>query len=66
MPFKSEAQRRFLWANEPAVAKRWAEHTPTGKKLPAKVGAQSRRPKGRGGGGRWAGYTPSPLLHEKR
>ena len=24
MPFKSEAQRRYLWANEPDVAKRWA------------------------------------------
>jgi len=25
MPFKSEAQRRFLWAKHPAIAKRWAE-----------------------------------------
>jgi len=24
MPFKSEKQRRFLYANEPALAKRWA------------------------------------------
>jgi len=24
MPFKSEAQRRFLWANRPDIAKRWA------------------------------------------
>lgn len=25
MPFKSEAQRRYLFANEPKVAKRFAE-----------------------------------------
>ena len=23
MPFKSEAQRRYLWAHEPAVARKW-------------------------------------------
>jgi hypothetical protein len=34
MPFKSEAQRRFLWANEPALARRWTDEygsTPRGK-----------------------------------
>jgi len=25
MPFKSEKQRRYLWKNEPAIAKRWAK-----------------------------------------
>jgi len=25
MPFKSEKQRKFLWANNPEVARRWAE-----------------------------------------
>lgn len=25
MPFKSENQRRYLWANEPNVARRWSE-----------------------------------------
>jgi hypothetical protein len=25
MPFKSEKQRRFLWANEPEVASRWSK-----------------------------------------
>lgn len=23
MPFKSEKQRKFLWANEPEIAKEW-------------------------------------------
>ena len=35
MPFRSEAQRRFLWAKHPEIAKRWTkEHgsKPTGKK----------------------------------
>lgn len=34
MPFKSELQRRWMYANEPAMAKRWQAHTPKGKKLP--------------------------------
>ena len=25
MPFKSEKQRRFLWANEPGIARNWAD-----------------------------------------
>ncbi len=35
-PFRSEAQRRWMWANHPAIAKKWAKHTPKGK-LPARV-----------------------------
>lgn len=34
MPFVSQAQRRFLFATAPAVARRYAEHTPKGAKLP--------------------------------
>ena len=37
MPFKSNAQRRYLYANEPAIAKRFAKETPKGKKLPERV-----------------------------
>jgi hypothetical protein len=25
MPFKSEKQRRFLWAKEPEIAKKWTK-----------------------------------------
>lgn len=38
MPFKSDAQRRWMYKNEPAMAKRWAAETPANAKLPAKVG----------------------------
>jgi hypothetical protein len=38
MPFRSEAQRRYLYANEPEVARRWQKKTPKGTKLPDKVG----------------------------
>lgn len=31
MPFQSEAQRRWMWANEPEMAQRWQEETPKGK-----------------------------------
>lgn len=37
MPFKSEAQRRYLFAREPEVAKEFAKETPNGKKLPERV-----------------------------
>ena len=25
MPFKSEKQRRYLWANEPEIAREWTD-----------------------------------------
>lgn len=37
MPFKSKAQKRYLFATNPKVAKEFAEKTPKGKKLPEKV-----------------------------
>ena len=37
MPFKSKAQRGYMFANMPEMAKRWAHHTPKGKKLPEHV-----------------------------
>lgn len=36
MPFRSERQRRWMWANHPEMAKEWQAHTPEGK-LPEKV-----------------------------
>jgi hypothetical protein len=37
MPFKSQAQRRWMYANHPEMAKEWSDHTPKGEKLPEKV-----------------------------
>jgi hypothetical protein len=37
MPFKSQAQRKWMHANDPAMAKRWEKETPKGKSLPSKV-----------------------------
>lgn len=37
MPFKSKAQRGYLYANKPEVAKEFQSKTPKGKKLPKKV-----------------------------
>lgn len=34
MPFRSEKQRRFLWAAHPDIARRWAHEYPQKKKLP--------------------------------
>lgn len=37
MPFKSQQQRKFMYAKHPEMAKEWEEKTPKGKKLPTKV-----------------------------
>jgi hypothetical protein len=36
MPFKSENQREWMYANNPKMAKKWEKETPKGK-LPKKV-----------------------------
>ena len=43
MPFKSDAQRRYLYAFEPKVAKEFAAKTPEGADLPNKIGDQSKK-----------------------
>lgn len=43
MPFKSEVQRRYMHAKHPAMADRWEEETPTGKRLPRKLGKKLSR-----------------------
>lgn len=35
MPFRSEAQRRFMYARHPKIAERWSKETPD-RKLPEK------------------------------
>lgn len=37
MPFKSEAQRRFMFSNHPQIAKRWAKEYPNQDSLPQHV-----------------------------
>lgn len=37
MPFKSEAQRKFLWARHPEIAKRWAEEEKRGNPVTKKT-----------------------------
>lgn len=34
MPFVSVAQRRYMYANHPKLAKEFEKHTPKGAKLP--------------------------------
>lgn len=43
MPFKSQAQRKMMYAQHPEMAKRWEEETPKGKKLPEKVKPKSKK-----------------------
>jgi len=37
MPFKSQAQRKFMFAKHPKMAKRWAKETPNMKSLVNKL-----------------------------
>jgi len=43
MPFKSDAQRRWMYSQKPAMAKRWSEETPRNAKLPERVAKKTRR-----------------------
>ncbi len=46
MPFKSEAQRKLMYAKYPKLAKEFEEKTPKGKKLPKKVTTKQKKAKG--------------------
>ncbi|HXJ92604.1 MAG TPA: hypothetical protein VMT20_06945 [Terriglobia bacterium] len=37
MPFQSQAQRAFMYARHPQIARRWESLTPKGQKLPEHV-----------------------------
>lgn len=43
MPFKSKAQKRFLYSQHPEIAEEFAEHTPKGKKLPEHVKPRKKK-----------------------
>jgi hypothetical protein len=45
MPFKSKAQQRYLYSQEPKVAKRFAKETPASAygKLPERVGKRKKK-----------------------
>ena len=43
MPIKSKAQRRYLWATHPKLAKKFEAETPKGKRLPEKVKSKKRK-----------------------
>jgi hypothetical protein len=45
MPFKSEAQRRYMHANLPEIAQKWEKEYPTNSNLPARVSGR-RKPSG--------------------
>ena len=43
MPFKSAAQRRWMFWAHPEMAKRWAKETPKGKKLPERISKKKKK-----------------------
>jgi hypothetical protein len=48
VPFKSEAQRRFLWAKYPQIAERWAHEYPDQGHLPAHARKKKKKTHKRG------------------
>ena len=40
MPFKSQAQRKWMYANMPEMAKEWEDETPVGR-LPSRLNSKS-------------------------
>lgn len=44
MPFKSEKQRRYLWANEPAVARKFADEEKKAKAKKRKPATKRKKP----------------------
>lgn len=42
MPFQSEAQRAWMYANKPDMAREWEAETPKGKKLPKYKGVENK------------------------
>jgi len=45
MPFKSQAQRGYMYANHPEIAKEFEAATPKGEKLPYHVKDKASAPK---------------------
>lgn len=43
MPFKSAKQRAYLYANNPAVAKKFQADTPKNSKLPTRVKSKKKK-----------------------
>lgn len=42
MPFRSEAQKRYMYANHPEIAKKWDAEFPSHGKLPEHVSKKPR------------------------
>jgi hypothetical protein len=43
MPFESKSQMRWMFANHPEMAKRWAKHTKNTKSLPEKKDSEEKK-----------------------
>jgi len=43
MPFLSDSQRRWMFANHPEIAKEWAKETPNIKNLPEHVTKKKKK-----------------------
>lgn len=44
MPYVSKAQRAWMHANKPKMAKRWDKETPKDKPLPKQVKKKKKKP----------------------
>lgn len=45
MPFKSKAQRKWMYANKPQMAKQWEAETPGNARLPNRIRPKNKKKK---------------------
>ena len=72
MPFKSEKQRRYLWANEPEIARDWTDtygsgiHKAKGGRIGLRYGMSPGRSQAQYGHAGHAGKTPTQAHRDQR
>lgn len=67
MPFKSEAQRRLLWAKHPRIARRWADEYGTPKDLPRHVDESEKKEEpATKAADRHGEGPPMPMTHDEQ
>lgn len=64
MPFRSQAQRRWAYANKPQMAREWQAVTPKGK-LPARVESRGIPPKSRTDATDFKPLSPGPKARHR-
>lgn len=66
MPYKSQAQRRFMHARHPKIAKRWDEEYPNQKNLPEHVKKRTKVKKKTANKKSWDKYRKKKISKRRK